>query len=255
MRIFGLALTLPVVFVLGLRLVMTTILQSENRNADSLLKGLIQGILLYHALLSENQPIIIALFLGIGGRLVGDFSTRRDGWKVASTLLGIAFGIVMADVVSHLYEDIQWTTIEVVDDVDVTCSVEERSRRSVNRRRVSEPRRIEELPDVHEELSSIESRSRVEDAEVRTEIEREVARLRAKALHAAGQRRRFREERKWAWSQGNFARAFQLRWQVKKYQALADSFTREADQKLIEGTRFWIVDYKTNIYLMSLNRR
>lgn len=236
MRGVALALAVPVVFVLALRLLMTTVLHSQNRNADSLLKGLIQGIFMYHAILSENQPIIIALFLGIGGRLVGDFSTRRDGWKVASTLLGIAFGVVMGDIVSYIYKDMEWTTIEVLDDMGDNCDVEERSRRSAPRRRLSEPRRIEELPTVYEELSSLDSRSRIEE-EAHSDIEKEVARLRAKALHAAGQRRRFREERKWAWSQGNFARALQLRWQVKKYHALADSFTREADQKLIEGAR------------------
>ncbi|KAF8517663.1 hypothetical protein JB92DRAFT_2905587, partial [Gautieria morchelliformis] len=194
---------------------------------------------MYHAIISTYQVITIALFLGISGRLVGDFLTRCDSWNVASTLLGIAFGVVMADIVSYLYEDTEWTTIEVIGDIWETCSVDERPRRKAPRlgRRLSEPRRIEELPTVYEELSSIESRSRIEDAEPQSDVEREVARLRAKALSAAGQRRRFREERKWAWSQGNFARAFQLRWQVKKYQALADSFTREADQKLLEADR------------------
>ena len=251
MRGIALALAIPVVFVLGVRLVMTTILQSENRNADSLLKGLIQGVLMYHAMLSTYQAISIPLFLGIGGRLLGDFAIRRDGWNVASTLLGIAFGVVTADIISYIYEDTECTTIEVFDDTWETCSVDERRRRKAPRlgRRMSEPRRIEDLPTVYEELSSIESRSRIDDAEPQSDVEREVARLRAKALNAAGQRRRFREERKWAWSQGNFARAFQLRWQVKKYQALADSFTREADQKLIEGTRPWLPEEEPFSYI------
>ena len=252
MRGVTLALAVPVIFVLGVRLVMITILPSENRNADSLLKGLIQGVLMYHALLSTYQTISMALFLGIGGRLVGDFTTRRDSWKVASTLLGIAFGVVMADIVSYLYDDTDWTTIEVSEDTWEASSVDERRQRKAPRlgRRVSEPRRIEELPTVYEELSSIDSRSRIEDAEPQSDVEREVARLRAKALSAAGQRRRFREERKWAWSQGNFARVFQLRWQVKKYQALADSFTREADQRLIEGTGF---NWSKKNFLMHLS--
>ncbi|KAF8581598.1 hypothetical protein K439DRAFT_213584 [Ramaria rubella] len=239
MRGAAVALTVPVIFVIALRLIMSTILQSENRNADNLLKGLIQGIIMYHAILSANQAISIALFLGIGGRLVGDFVTRRDTWKVASTLLGFAFGVVMADIVSYLSEDTEWSTLEVLNDLWDNHNAEERVHRSSHRvaRRVSEPRRIEEIPAVFEELSSIDSRSRVGEPEWASDVEKEVAKLRAKALHATGQRRRFREERKWAMSQGNIARAFQLRWQVKKYQALADSFTREADQKLIEADR------------------
>ena len=226
------AVGIPGAFVLGARLLMTIVFQSDSRNADYLLKGIVQGVLVYHAILSSYNSIALALFLGISGRLAGDFVRQRDHWKLASTLLGVAFGILMADVVSHLTEDSSWTSIEIVDD-----TWDERSRRRhAPRRRISEPRRIEELPSVYEELSSIDSRSWAEETEGRTDVEMEVSKLRAKALHAAGQRRRFREERKWAWSQGNFARAFQLRWQVKKYDALAGSFTREADAKLIEGT-------------------
>jgi len=222
-----------VALVLGARLLMTTVFQSDSRNMDHLLKGVVQGVLVYHSIISPYNEIALALFLGISGRLVGDFARKRDHWKLASTLIGVAFGILMADIISHLSEDRSWTSIEIVDD-----TLDERSRRHhPHQRRVSEPRRIEELPTVYEEFSSIDSRSRAEETEGRTEVDMEVSRLRAKALHAAGQRRRFREERKWAWSQGNFARAIQLRWQVKKYDALTDSFTREADQKLLEGMR------------------
>lgn len=65
--------------------------------------------------------------------------------------------------------------------------------------------------------------------------EREVAVLRARASLADSERRRFKEERKWALSQGNAARASQLAWQVKRYTALMESFHREADAKVVEG--------------------
>ncbi len=65
--------------------------------------------------------------------------------------------------------------------------------------------------------------------------EREVAVLRARASLADSERRRFKEERKWAMSQGNMARASQLAWQVKRYTALMESFHREADAKVVEG--------------------
>lgn len=66
--------------------------------------------------------------------------------------------------------------------------------------------------------------------------EREVAILRARASLADSERRRFKEERKWALSQGNRARAHQLAWQVKRYAGLMESYHREADAKVAEGT-------------------
>ena len=68
-----------------------------------------------------------------------------------------------------------------------------------------------------------------------TPLQREVANLRAKASLADTERRRFKEEKKWALSQGNAARAEQMGWQVKRYAVLVDSFHKEADAKLLEG--------------------
>jgi len=60
--------------------------------------------------------------------------------------------------------------------------------------------------------------------------------LRTRASLADSERRRFKEERKWAISQGNVARASQMKWQVKRYTALMQSFHREADAKLLEAS-------------------
>ncbi|KAI0081262.1 hypothetical protein K474DRAFT_1613843 [Panus rudis PR-1116 ss-1] len=72
--------------------------------------------------------------------------------------------------------------------------------------------------------------------------EREVAILRARASLADSERRRFKEERKWALSMGNKPRANQLAWQVKRYTALMESYHREADAKVVEGLsiHFWV---------------
>ncbi|KAI0341937.1 hypothetical protein BDW22DRAFT_1413754 [Trametopsis cervina] len=64
---------------------------------------------------------------------------------------------------------------------------------------------------------------------------RTVALLRARASLADSERRRFKEERKWAISQGNTARASQLEWQVRRYTELMKSFHREADAKVVEA--------------------
>ncbi|KAH9832180.1 uncharacterized protein C8Q71DRAFT_777721 [Rhodofomes roseus] len=72
-----------------------------------------------------------------------------------------------------------------------------------------------------------------------TPQERAVAVLRARASLADSERRRFKEERKWALSQRNYARASQLAWQVRRFTALMESFHREADVKVVEGA--WLV--------------
>lgn len=83
---------------------------------------------------------------------------------------------------------------------------------------------------------SLESMPSSIDPEGRlTPHERAIAVLRARASLADSERRRFKEERKWALSQGNYARANQLAWQVKRYAALMESFHREADAKVVEG--------------------
>jgi hypothetical protein len=68
-----------------------------------------------------------------------------------------------------------------------------------------------------------------------TPTERDIAALRARASLADSERRRFKEERKWAVAQGNLALAAQMKWEVKRYSALMKSFHREADAKIAEG--------------------
>ena len=85
------------------------------------------------------------------------------------------------------------------------------------------------------DITSVDSESELIPRANITPLEREVAALRARASLADSERRRFKEERKWAKAQGNTALAAQLRWQVKRYSALMKSFHREADTKLLEG--------------------
>ncbi|EJD02762.1 uncharacterized protein FOMMEDRAFT_167928 [Fomitiporia mediterranea MF3/22] len=68
-------------------------------------------------------------------------------------------------------------------------------------------------------------------------LDLELANLRKKAASAEADRRRCKEEKKWAIAQGDTSRAKQLAWQVKRYAAMAESYTREADRKIIEATR------------------
>jgi len=65
-------------------------------------------------------------------------------------------------------------------------------------------------------------------------LEREIHVLRTRASLADSERRRCKEERKWAVSQGNVARASQMKWQVKRYASLMQTFNREAELKAME---------------------
>ena len=82
-----------------------------------------------------------------------------------------------------------------------------------------------------------------------TPLEREVAALRKKASMADSERRRFKEEKQWAQVQGNKARAAQMGWQVKRYSALMQSFHREADLRLLEGSFVPCLIFKRDGYL------
>lgn len=68
-------------------------------------------------------------------------------------------------------------------------------------------------------------------------LDLELANLRKRAATAEADRRRCKEEKKWAIAQGDTSRAKQLAWQVKRYAAMAESYTREADRRIIEATR------------------
>ncbi|CAA7261701.1 unnamed protein product [Cyclocybe aegerita] len=77
--------------------------------------------------------------------------------------------------------------------------------------------------------------------------EREIHVLRTRAALADSERRRCKEERKWAVSQGNVARAQQMKWEVKRYTDLMNTFNQEADMKAFaleaangkSRTRYW----------------
>lgn len=68
-----------------------------------------------------------------------------------------------------------------------------------------------------------------------SQVDRQVAALRARASLADSERRRFKEEKKWAVAQGNMELAAELSWQYKRYSTLMKSFHREADTKLLQG--------------------
>ncbi|KLO16902.1 hypothetical protein SCHPADRAFT_901067 [Schizopora paradoxa] len=68
-------------------------------------------------------------------------------------------------------------------------------------------------------------------------VDMQLSGLRKRAASAEVNRRRCKEERKWALAQGNKALATQLSWQISRYAALSESYTREADRRIIQATK------------------
>jgi len=86
------------------------------------------------------------------------------------------------------------------------------------------------------DITSVDSNSdKMGPTSSMSSLDREVHLLRTRAALADSERRRFKEERKWAISQGNMARAEQMKWEVKRYTSLMQTFNREADIKSTEA--------------------
>jgi len=212
--------------------------------------GVWQGILV-HFLLAEFPLIAPGLFLGIGFRVVGAIFTLWSGWHnhsgegvihgVGATvgcLFGMALGVLAAEVVeggrfaqrprrSHRPYPTRHDPSQ-----KMPASPDSPSNHTLTDAGTLFGR-ISPLPD----SSSVEPLSHPI-----TEMEMEIAELQGQAASAIAAKRRFQEERKWAWAQGNPAWAFQLAWQIKRYEALEQSFKKEAKRKMKEfESKQWAV--------------
>ena len=240
---------------------------------DFVFLGLWQGTALYYLLMRQVE-FAWAASVGILGRLLIDFAQTWDTSRCACTLLGVALGVLVTDIASQFLEDdsgrpaifggvgglpnpeyhhhrrkpsrrlVQFSRsnshVEPVRDRGKEVS------RDLGRDRGRRDRHKDEKLEDFKKMRDWESRSIITADSITssdlihpkskmTPLQREVANLRAKASLADTERRRFKEEKKWALSQGNAARAEQMGWQVKRYAALVDSFHKEADAKLLEG--------------------
>lgn len=113
-------------------------------------------------------------------------------------------------------------------------------RRSLSRARSTSPQRTEHTgvpPTLITETSTTMTMEQLGYTGLGRLLDLELANLRKRAAIAEADRRRCKEEKKWAIAQGDTARAKQLAWQVKRYAAMAESYTREADRRIIEATR------------------
>ncbi|OBZ68260.1 hypothetical protein A0H81_11744 [Grifola frondosa] len=258
---------LPLLFALGARLFLNFLILHPGEPPsvpDLLLNGLFQGVLIHNSIVHFPQLVFVVVF-GVAAKLLIDLFRSHDSTLCAYTLLGVALGVLCTDVLSQIFDHASIAAPPRAPEpakrtrlVSFTREAQDRDRDRARAhkhtananghaqpRRHDRPRRTDARPSTPA-LSycstapsiSLDSVPSSIDPEGRlTPEQRAVAVLRAKASLADSERRRFKEERKWALSQGNTARASQLAWQVKRYAALMESFHREADAKVVAAAR------------------
>ncbi|PSR98911.1 hypothetical protein PHLCEN_2v4231 [Hermanssonia centrifuga] len=251
----------PLLFALGLRILLNTLDPSRSPDTpDFLLIGLWQGVLLSHSL-AHLPRLVLPIGLAITAKLLFiDFLPAPNTTQCACTLLGTALGVLFTDILTQLFEHGRFNEREPRGDPATTDPVNDTSAPSASRRlrlvsfdktttaadqdRRHHRRALAASPaptttHTHTSALTLDSDipSSIDPTHRLTPLEREVAVLRARASLADSERRRFKEEKKWALSQGNRARASQLAWQVKRYAALMESFHREADAKVVDAAR------------------
>ncbi|PCH43779.1 hypothetical protein WOLCODRAFT_153838 [Wolfiporia cocos MD-104 SS10] len=256
---------LPLLLALGARIVLNTLYPGHATLAPTheyILTGIFEGALLYTVLYSFSV-LSIPVGAGIAAKLLLDYFRTFDTTQSICTLSGIALGTIFSDALSRAFEGDTITTVTTRERVTTHArAAHEPSKRirlvSFERDRTRTHRNHHDAADdgqqpqpappraptsaqTHASTApsiSLDSVPSSIDPEGRmTPRERAVAVLRARASLADSERRRFKEERKWALSQGNFARANQLAWQVKRYTTLMESFHREADAMVVEAAR------------------
>ncbi|KAI0062867.1 hypothetical protein BV25DRAFT_1824910 [Artomyces pyxidatus] len=220
---------------------------------DHALSGLWQGVALYYFLM-ELPYLAFGVGFGIAARLVVNFFLTYDAMACACTMLAVAVAVLFTDLLSQVLEDsAEDELLQRARYEGSTVEEYPRSRRLVQLRRSSSDERernhlrrrrrefLESTPSVTTATTNTtQSWDSISDwidpGHTMSPLEREVAALRKKASMADSERRRFKEEKQWAQSQGNKARATQMGWQVKRYSALMQSFHREADLRLLESS-------------------
>lgn len=233
----------PALFIgLGARVFLDFLTNSVDAASPkrSILLGVWQGIGLHHTLTTYTEILPFAIAIVLAHSAI-DFSFAGDYFKSICILLGVVAGGLCTEVLSNLIDNkLSETTKQSRDPSNRALKhlAEERQKlfQSTLDRETSQIARDEKFRQQLSDITSVGTDSELMRMNrSMTPLEREVARLRARASLADSERRRYKEERKWALEQGNEARASQMRWQVKKYTALMQSFNRQADEQLIEG--------------------
>ncbi|KAG6885963.1 hypothetical protein C0993_006890 [Termitomyces sp. T159_Od127] len=234
----------PALFVgLGARIALDYFTRSgEATVRDLVLIGVWQGVGLHYA--SRITALAILVAFAITAKLFLEFNFINDITRTVTTLLGIALGVVCTECLSQFFGQSQ-------DD-----SERRRKKSSIvpdghamRRDRVvqfhkgmdgdgndARHRAFRETVHTLSDITSVGSHSdMIGPSASLSPVEIEVKTLRTRAALADSERRRCKEERKWAVSQGNLARASQMQSQVKHYTTLMQKFNMEADSRMLQA--------------------
>ncbi|KAG8853727.1 hypothetical protein FRB91_004429 [Serendipita sp. 411] len=174
------------------------------------------GILTYKTLI--HSSLLSGILVGLGSRAVLTFLMQGRRWTV---LCGFCLGLFSSDVVTLF-----WAYV-TQESAKHNREVAAKKRKRVTRgRRISNPQ--PPAPSVAEALAKEAAEA---DAEmIRNGADPGLVALTRKLAQAEAEVGRAHEERKWAISQGNTARAMQLKWQVERNEALTRSYRRELEE-------------------------
>ena len=211
---------------------------------DFILVGAWQGVALHYAIKTSGFGIIVAF--GIAAKLFIEFNLVLDATRCIMTVVGIALGVLFTDFLSQYFDKPPHSSERKRkkhhQSAPTPTKPEIKRERLVQFRPSVQGGSVETLIDpasnsfILSDITSIDSRSEpLAPGPSLSPLEREVHALRTRASLADSERRRCKEERKWAVSQGNIARASQMKWEVKRYTALMQTFNREAELKAMEG--------------------
>lgn len=245
--------TAPALLIgLGARIVLDFFSRTDGPFVkDFILVGAWQGVALHYATrTSKTSGFGIVVAFAITAKLFIEFNLVSDGVKCISTILGVALGALFTDFISQ-YFDKPPPVAELRRTKTKVTKRERKPEKTVQFRPSVQGGSVETLADITDvtdlgtlattshlfsDITSVDSNSdNVGPTFSMSALDREVHVLRTRASLADSERRRFKEERKWAISQGNMARASQMKWEVKRYTALMETFTREADTKAAEA--------------------
>ncbi|PVG00346.1 hypothetical protein CPB86DRAFT_773802 [Serendipita vermifera] len=172
------------------------------------------GILSYKTIMYSS--LLSGVMVGLGSRALITYIAQGRRWTV---VCGFLLGVFASDVVTLFWTYVNQESIEFERQRAKRLKREARPKR-----RISDPR----PPNPNWRSSIADSGDIVLQAQG---LDKDTVVLMRKTASAEAEVKRLQEERKWAISQGNTARAMQLKWQVERSEALLKNYRKELEEK------------------------
>lgn len=255
----------PALFVgLGARIALDYFTRSGEATVRELvLLGVWQGVGLHYA--SKITALAILVGFTITAKLFLEFNFINDITRTVTTLLGIALGVVCTECLSQFFGPPKDDSERRRKKSSMTPDdhVLRRDRIIQFRNDVegdgndARHRAFRETVHAVSDITSVGSHSdMIGPSASMSPVEIDIKTLRARAALADSERRRCKEERKWAISQGNLARASQMKSQVQHYTTLMQKFNMEADAKMLQGDYYSpAITSKLHVLILAPNAR